>query len=468
MFTGRGSELSLLRRHLDDQRRAQLIILYGRRRIGKSTLMAKAVEGEARVLFFEGIEGARTPVQIDQFLTDLSRQTGRIRLGARNWREVFQGLGELVERGRWVLVFDEFPWMGAGRTRIVSELKLYWDRWAKNPNLCLFLCGSLASFMTRHVLHSNAFHNRKTLELCLGPLSPRDAGQFIPKRSARERAQLYMCLGGVPKYLEQVNPSQSLEKNLNRQCFTAGGFFLNEFETLFKEQFRSLKVYESIVEALASAPASLSELARQVGTPKGGGFADQLGNLIRAQFVREYAPVTVDGKRRKRTRLYKLTDPFLRFYFHYIHRNQALIARNRKGQNLFRAIAGSTLQQYYGYAFERLSEDAMQDILDHLELELVDIEEMGTFFQQPRGAHLGLQIDWLIKRRDGVWSLLEMKYTTSPIGKPVIQDIERKIERLAPPESISIEPVLISATGATAAVHRAGYFQSIITLQDLV
>jgi len=145
-------------------------------------------------------------VQIDQFLTDLSRQTGRVRLGARNWREVFQGLGELLEQGRWVLVFDEFPWMGAGRTRIVSELKLYWDRWARNPNLCLFLCGSVASFMTRHVLHSNAFHNRRTLELCLGPLSPREAGQFIPKRSARGRAQLYMCLGDVPKYPTERSP----------------------------------------------------------------------------------------------------------------------------------------------------------------------------------------------------------------------------------------------------------------------
>ena len=93
---------------------------------------------------------------------------------------------------------------------------------------------------------------------------------------------------------------------------------------------------------------------------------------------------------------------------------------------------------------------------------------MGTFFQQPRGANLGLQIDWLIKRRDGVWSLLEMKYTTSPVGKAVIGEIERKVERLIAPEKISIEPVLISAAGATTAAHRSGFFQSILTLKDLV
>ena len=112
MFVGREHELSLIGRHLQDNSKAQLIILYGRRRIGKSTLIAKAVEQERNVLFFEGIEGARTQVQIAQFLGDLASQTGRMRLDARNWRDVFQGLGELVRSGRWVLVFDEFPWLG--------------------------------------------------------------------------------------------------------------------------------------------------------------------------------------------------------------------------------------------------------------------------------------------------------------------------------------------------------------------
>jgi AAA+ ATPase superfamily predicted ATPase len=287
MFVGRDYELSLISRHLKDKSKAQLIILYGRRRIGKSTLIAKALEPESKVLFFEGVEGARTQVQIGQFLDDLGAQTGRVRLGARNWREVFQGLGELVHSGRWVLVFDEFPWMGAGRTQIVSELKLYWDRWVKNRELCLILCGSVASFMSNHVVHSKAFHNRKTLELCLGPLKPRETSRFIPNRSVREKAQLYMCLGGVPKYLEQIDPRQSLEKNLNRLCFSCGGFFVEEYETLFKEQFRSLKVYESIVKSLSGAPASLSELARLVRVRKGGGFQEQVENLVRAQFVRE-------------------------------------------------------------------------------------------------------------------------------------------------------------------------------------
>ena len=468
MFVGREHELFLIRNCLADRTKAQLVVLYGRRRVGKSTLMARAVESERQVLRFEGIQGSPTRVQIDQFLDDLARQTGRVRLQARSWREVFQGVGELLHVGRCVLVFDEFPWMGAGRAQIVADLKLHWDRWSKNPSVCLFLCGSVASFMSRHVVHSRALHNRKTLELCLGPLTPRETGRFIPKRSLLEKAQLYMCLGGVPKYLEQIDPRQSLEKNLNRLCFSSGGFFTEEYETLFKEQFRSLKVYESIVAALAQAPLCLSELARRVGTPKGGGFSSQVDNLVRAQFVREYAPIKLGGRPRSRTRMYKLIDPFVIFYFRYIRPNIEIIRRNRGNEDLFRAIAGPTIQQYYGYAFERLCEDAMEAIVEQLGLRLADIVEMGPLFQQRRGERTGLQIDWMIVRRDGVWSLLEFKYHNAPVGMSVAHEVEEKVQRLGSPPEIAVEPVLISAAGATRAVHRGGLFNKVLTLKDLV
>ncbi len=468
MFVGREHELELIRDRLRDRGKAQLVILYGRRRIGKSTLIAKAVEKETKVLFFEGIEGSRKQVQIDQFLDDLTRQTGRVRLAAHNWREVFQGVGELIGRGRWVLVFDEFPWMGAGRTQIVSELKLYWDRWSKNPDICLFLCGSVASFMTRHVVHSKALHNRKTLEMCLGPLTPGECGRFMPRRSKREKAQLYMCLGGIPKYLEQIDASSSLEKNINRLCFSANGFFLKEYETLFKEQFRSLKIYEAIVKSLAEAPADLSELAQRTGVPKGGGLREQLDNLVRAQFIREYRPVPLGGRRRTRTVIYKLSDPFLIFYFRYVHPNRNLIARNRHAENLMRAIAGPTIQQYYGFAFERMCEAAMDTIIDRLGLALGDIIAMGPFFRQRRGKLRGLQIDWLIVRRDAVWTLIEMKYTNAPSGRKVIHEVRQKIERLDVPDGVSVETVLVSARGVTNAVKHERYFCRVLTVDDLL
>ncbi len=274
-----------------------------------------------------------------------------------------------------------------------------------------------------------------------------------------------MCLGGVPKYLEQIDPKQSLEKNLNRLCFTANGFFVQEYETLFKEQFRSSRIYEPIVEALSQSSASLSELARKVGGAKGGGFRGQIHNLVQAQFVREYRPVQL-RKQTSKTLRFKLVDPFLLFYFRYIHANRNLILRNR-GENLFRAIAGSTIAQYYGYAFERLGEDAIAEILRQMDIRLVDILRMGPYFQQRTTLNRGLQIDWLIVRRDHVWTLLEFKYSNAAIGREVIDQVKQKVERLSVPDSITVEPVLIAANGVTRSVVREGFFHYIITLQDL-
>jgi hypothetical protein len=191
-------------------------------------------------------------------------------------------------------------------------------------------------------------------------------------------------------------------------------------------------------------------------------------NLVRAQFVREYVPVKLGGPRRSRTRLYKLADPFLIFYFRYIHPNRDIINRNRGGENLFRAIAGSSIQQYYGHAFERLCEDGMDAILERLDIALADIVEMGPFFQQSRGQQRGLQIDWMILRRDSVWTVLEIKYSTSPQGRQVIHDVERKIERLGVPDGVSIEPALVSASGVTPAVEREGFFNRVIEIAELV
>jgi hypothetical protein len=166
--------------------------------------------------------------------------------------------------------------------------------------------------------------------------------------------------------------------------------------------------------------------------------------------------------------LYKLADPFLIFYFRFIHPNRDIINRNRRGENLFRAIAGSSIQQYYGHAFERLCEDGMDAILERLDVALADIIEMGPFFQQSRSQQGGLQIDWMIVRRDSVWTVLEIKYSAFPQGRQVIHDVERKIKRLGVPSGVSIEPALVSASGVTSAVERDGFFNRVIDLAELV
>jgi predicted AAA+ superfamily ATPase len=469
MFIGRQYETRLIQEKLADTSKAQLIILYGRRRVGKSTLIRKSLKRQKNVLFFEGIQGRSTRDQIDQFLVDLSTQTGRVKLAAKNWREAFQGLEETIQKGRWFLVLDELPWMAAGRSQMISDLKLFWDRWSSsNRNLVLFLCGSVASFMVKHLIHSKSLHNRKTLEIHLMPLSPAETSLFIPKRSFWEKAQLYMTLGGIPKYLEQINPRLSIEKNINQLCFCTDGFFLNEFETLFKEQFKGIKTYENIVRLLARQSMNISELSTGTKMIRGGGLQSYVDNLIRANFVREYSPYKPNYRKRARTKLYKLVDPFLIFYFHYIEPHLQLIKKN-KAENLFRAITGTSINQYYGFAFERLCEDSFETVLRGLNLKLADLINFGPYFQQKKSdGSRGLQIDNLIMRQDKVWTIIEYKYSKELAGLSVIREVEQKTDRLPVPAHISIETALISAAGAKPSVHKSGFFNHILTLSDLL
>ncbi|MBF0209074.1 MAG: hypothetical protein HQK53_19615, partial [Oligoflexia bacterium] len=337
--------------------------------------------------------------------------------------------------------------------------------------------------------HSKALHNRKTLEICLPPLSPRESGKFIKDRSSLEKAMLYMCLGGIPKYLEQINPSLSVEKNLNQLCFTPNGFFVEEYETIFKEQFRATKIYQNIIELLTYNSLGMSDIAKKIDVPKGGGLNSYLQNLVRAQFIREYRPTSFDTRQtnqgnklqrrpRTRTQRFKLTDYFLIFYFRYIHQHKDLIYHNSQKANLFRSITASTFSNYLGFAFERLCEDAIMSILRVIDLELTDIESMGPYFQRrtgdldvssnPQNNTEGVQIDYMIWRRDKVCTIMEFKYHNKLMGMDVVHSMEQKIKKLNLPTNISIEKVLVSANGVSASVKNSKYFNHVLTIDDLV
>jgi len=263
MFYGRKHELQILKRAIGSSS-PELGIVYGRRRVGKSSLLMQAA-GRKGDLLFEGLQQASLKSQIEHFLLQLADQTGTPRSAARNWREALDALSFHLRNGRRYVVFDEFPWMASGRSELVALVKYYWDNhWKKNPGLTLVLCGSIANFMFRHIVHSKALHNRKTFEIELDPLPAHEAKRFFGRyRSDYEIAKFLMVFGGIPKYLEQIDPARSLSDNLDRLCFQRNAFFLTEFETVFKEQFKVAGTYGEIVKALAEQSQSRESLARR-------------------------------------------------------------------------------------------------------------------------------------------------------------------------------------------------------------
>lgn len=469
MFVGRAAELEQLRRAIASDR-AELGVVYGRRRVGKSTLLEEAAPPSGSLLF-EGLEQGGLRAQVEHFADQLAQQTRSVPVRARTWKEAFDALTPQLARGRRYVVFDEFPWMASGQTQLVSLLKYYWDRvWKKNPRLTLVLCGSVASFMVEHVLHSSALHNRKTFELKVDPLPAHEARQFFKGlRGEVEAAKFLMLLGSVPKYLEQVDPRESLAANMDRLCFTKNGFFVNELETVFKEQFKVVRTYEAIVGLLARGGRSREQLAAGLGKVPGGGLGRYLENLERADFVKTFAPLAIDHGTGSKTRRHVLWDEWLRFYFTYMRPNLAAIRANT-ARGLFDSLTASSLESYFGLAFERLCMKNIEALLTGLGIAPHETLGYGPFFRQRarKSTAEGVQIDILIRRRGDVLTLVECKFTSSAVDTSVIREVERKVALLAAPRRFTVERVLISANGVTPALQQRGYFHRTLGLDWLM
>ena len=214
MFVGRKNELKILN---DAYRsgKSQLVVIYGRRRIGKSSLVKEFSKDKHQFFSFEAIEGEGTPIQIRHFTAQLKKQyDDPILENARfsSWESVFSYLTDrIINRKTAKIIFlDELSWMAAGRSRLVSLLKFYWDNHWKGKKVMLILCGSVASFMVKKVLRSKALYGRITLDLLLKGLLAEDAYALIGRKRSREEALKYLLVfGGVPKYLEDINPNRS-------------------------------------------------------------------------------------------------------------------------------------------------------------------------------------------------------------------------------------------------------------------
>ncbi len=470
MFVGRIHELNLLEQALASDR-AELVILYGRRRVGKSTLLVKAMRKHKGTLFFEALQQTPQKKQIEHFLWQLAQQTQTPLSAARDWREAFEVLTYYVQKGRHCVVLDEFPWMAAGKTELVSLVKFFWDtRWKNNPRLMLVLCGSIAAFMLKHIVHSQALHNRKTLEIKLQPLPAIEAKRFFKgQRSDFEIAKFLMIFGGIPKYLEQIDPSRSLFDNVNRLCFQKHGFFLTELETVFKEQFKVVRNYERIVRTLSQKSCAKEELADLLTMASGGGLTSYIQALEQADFIKTFSPFSVLGKGRKTRRLV-LWDEWLRFYFSWVEPHRSIIEMNTE-PGLFDRITGGSLDPYFGLCFEQMCIKNLPQLFANLGIDFHQVLGFGPYFSQrtlKKEGDEGLQIDLLVCRKGRVLTLVECKFTNEPVGISVIDEVERKVRFLKPLANYTIERVLITAGGATAGLKNNDYFHQIVGLNALL
>lgn len=474
-FIGRTRELMRLR-STHQKNTASFIVIKGRRRIGKSRLIEEFSKDFDHYYQFEGLapdQGITDAHQLSDFCSQISHQFNAPKAIYQDWRDAFWAVGERVQNGKTLLFFDELSWMGGQSPTFLAQLKSFWDnRLSKNPELVFVVCSSASSWIQKNVLSSTGFVGRISFNLTLRELSLAECNQFWPKHvSAYEKFKWLSVTGGIPKYLEEMNPKESAENNIKALCFTEGALLVNEFQRIFSDLFmRESPFYESIINILASGPKDQSEIQQQISQAHGkqlyGRVPEYLWELTEAGFISRDYTWHLSADRESRLSKYRLQDNYLRFYSKYIKKNLQRINRGA-----FHPKSLSALPEWHamiGFQFENLVLNNRNTIQRLLGIQADEITYDNPYFQNKTLRAAGCQIDYMIQTRHNTLYICEIKCSKRPIGHSVIHAMETKIQNLRCPQGMSYRPVLIHVNGVTDALLASHYFVKIIDLGDLL
>lgn len=470
-FIGRQQELARL---LDTTRKssASFVVVRGRRRVGKSRLIEEFSRHFDHFCVFTGLAPDKSTTAADQ-LGEFSRQIARQFKTARavyaDWSDAFWAVAERLQSGKVLLFFDEIAWMGSKDPTFLAKIKDVWDRRLKhNDRLVFVVCGSASAWIEENVLSSTAFVGRISYTLTLEALPLSDCDCFWPDGiAAYEKFKVLAVTGGVPKYLEEIDPRQPAEDNIKRLCFTRGGALVEEFDLIFSDIFlRNSDDCRRILEALCAGAKDMGEISDLLQRATAGRIPEYLRELELAGFVaRDFAWNLRTGEDAKLSR-FRLRDNYLRFYLKYIHRN-----RNKIHRDSYALESLGSLPEWnamMGLQFENLMLNSRRQLHELLRIDPQEIVNENPFYQRKTRRHAGCQIDYLIQTRFGGLYVCEIRFSKEPVGTQILTEMKAKIAALDHPKSISYRPVLIHVNGVTPDVLDSNYFAAIVDAKDLL
>lgn len=472
-FVGRREELKDLK-DLLLKRSASLVVVRGRRRIGKSRLIEEFAKGK-QFLRFSGIpplEGTSAQDQRDIFAERLGKQIGIPGIKAEDWSVLFNILSNQTRQGPVIILFDEISWMGSKDPLFLGKLKNAWDiEFKQNPNLTLVLCGSVSTWIDQNIIRNTAFFGRISLNLALEELPLDDCNKLLElngfRSSVLEKFKILSITGGIPWYIENVKPKENADDNIRDLCFKKSGILFDEYDLIFHDLFsRRNETYKKIIEALSKGTLDFNDLYTAINYSKSGILSDYLDDLIQAGFISRDFTWSLKTGTLSRLSHFRLSDNYLRFYLKYIDKNRPKIL-----QNDFKNVSLSSLPGWdtiMGLQFENLVLKNRHKIKELLGIKPEDIIADNPFFQRKTQNQPGCQIDYLIQTRHNVVFVCEIKFSKNEIKTDVITEMKEKLKRLKLPTGFSCSPVLIHVNGVNDSVVDQDYFFKIIDFSSLL
>lgn len=437
---GRIKEQRLLQ-DLIESNKSEFIAIYGRRRVGK-TYLIKNLIGSFSCLFFHvtGLQKGASKDQLKEFAKQIGKtfyQSPSI-IPQKHWIDAFEDLTEAINTipkdKTVVLFFDEFPWMATPRSKLLTALELYWNRyWVFDKRIKLIICGSATSWIIDNIINNKGgLHNRVTRTIHLKPFSLNETESFLKDRqinlNRRQILNLYTVLGGVPLYWSFVRKGYSAHQCIDELCFQSDGPLVKEFERLFDSLFDDPKPFIQLIRIIAKHRYGVgqSELIKLSKLPDGGGTVQRLHQLEEAGFITSLIPYG----HKDRGVYYVMDDEYSLFYLRWIEPNLKTIAKKAINEGFWMSQSSQPAWKIWaGLAFESICYKHIDQIRKALKID--SGSTVGTWRYAPKTKEdQGAQIDLLFDRLDGAITLCEIKCFEDKfvIDKSYAQELLRKME----------------------------------------
>lgn len=451
-------------------KRPEFAVVYGRRRVGKTYLIREYFNHQFS-FYATGITDEKTKGQLRAFNAALNIYGYEDQSSPKDWFEAFSRLRMLLESEKVyrepisqkrVIFLDELPWMDTARSDFKSALDFFWNSWASTQeDLVLIVCGSATSWMISNLLNDRkGFHNRITRRIHLSPFSLAECEELFELNdimmTRQQMIESYMVFGGVPHYLNLFDSRLSLAQNINELCFKEYGFLHNEYNNLFYSLFDRPEKHMAILETLAGSRDGMTrtELSKENNIGGGSVLTKDLRELEECGFIRKFNNFTKGDES-----FYQVTDPFTLFSIRFIN------SRKLTSWNTF--INTPAYHSWRGNSFEIVCLNHISQIKAALGISGIETSEFAWRSWKSEG---GAQIDLIIRRKDGIINLCEMKFTNEvySLDSDEYEKIQNRLSRFRRISGVK-EAIHITLICGNGFKHNrySGIIQNIITEDDL-
>lgn len=419
MFIGRDRELTTLNK-LYKSNKFEFVVIYGRRRVGKTALINRFIENK-NAIYFMGVE-SNAKQNLENFSKSIIEHTTGIETETSflSFQSALEHIFKLSEKERIILAIDEYPYVARSSKSLASTLQLLIDKYKDNSKLMLILCGSSMSYMEDHVLAYKApLYGRRTAQMKILPFDFDETCRYFEHFSDEDKALIYGIVGGTPQYLLQMNDDLSVEDNIKNTYLNSTSALFEEPENLLKQEVREPALYNAIITAIATGASRMSEISGKVGEDTNV-CSTYIKNLISLGIIQKETPY---GEKASRKSVYSIEDNMFRFWYRFILENNSIIARGAADLAYKRIVP--FLPDYMGKVFEEICKQYLWKLLLSGKCP-VNFSTLGRWWGNDPIAKSQVEIDILAEQDKNTALFGECKWTNEKVDLGVLETLVKR------------------------------------------